>query len=179
MTGRILKQNSSALRRCFTGLCPSVPYIMLAAILAISAPASLSAADNNPNPNDGTLQVQCELSGGIYSDDGDIGIGEQCCWPNWGCQVCDIEFKTCEMLCDTLACCVKNKGCRTFGSADLSAVDFADRVKPPVQLAPESKSTPGLCGAGVAGSLPFGLLGLVGMVGLQRGRRYRRSAGRN
>ncbi len=50
----------------FTSRCAPGQYFTLAAILAISAPTSLLAADDDVGPESVSLELLCELSGGFF-----------------------------------------------------------------------------------------------------------------
>ena len=106
MTGGMFKQKGPTLRRCFSNRWAPVQYLTLAAILAISAPASLSAADDNEGTD---MDYICNLEDGEWFDD---GTRQSCCWTDWGCLYCsDDEDGDCFMVCETDDCCDANGAC--------------------------------------------------------------------
>ena len=54
--------------------------------------------DDDPDPN---YCNACQYGGGTCTS---LPGQLRCCWPDWGCQVCDGKAKNCKMECQTPAC---------------------------------------------------------------------------
>ena len=69
----------------------------------------------------------CRMGGGNFK----LSSGAMtCCWPNWGCLVCDLGSNSCEIICDTPACAEAN---------DITRGEFSPNdVGPPRSLRPLS-----------------------------------------
>ena len=66
-------------------------------------PAGLIATAKKKNDDDDIPNYcyACELTGGTCWE---ISIRKECCWENWGCQICDGAGQNCKMNCETKPC---------------------------------------------------------------------------
>lgn len=100
------KQNRHALRSSLVDRSAPATFLVVAAILTISAPTTLSAADDDSG---NSIAGLCESSGGTFAELGD-GT-ERCCWANWGCLNCDSSNGADGLTeCETAPCCISNGG---------------------------------------------------------------------